>query len=167
MVHFITINWLNYNGVWIWNRVRGIYKWILLRINLNIYIINGIKIHYIYDIQNHRNSFGGRCPLFEVKCCSLAVTNSWWIKCFVTTKGVELVHISSKNFWKEVRSTDYAGVILDSNYTKSFINSLLSNANIWNNWLDIFYISLCVIWSIKMVIALTLIIQVSWASNNL
>ena len=59
----------------------------------------------------------------------------------ITIKGVELVHLSFKNCWEEVRATDYAGISLVSNSSVSFANNIISKAEICNNWLEI----LCII----------------------
>ena len=55
-------------------------------------------------------------------------------------KGVELVHLYSKTWWEEVRSTDNADISLVSNSSTSFANNLLSNTESCNNWLDVFLI---------------------------
>ena len=46
MVHFIIIDLFDRSGVWIWYRFRVIFNWKLLRVNLNITIINGMMIKY-------------------------------------------------------------------------------------------------------------------------
>ena len=74
------------------------------------------------DSKNHRTGFGRRGPGFEVNYWRLAITLSWWINWFITTKGIGLVHIYSKNCREEVRATDDAGISLVSNYPKTFSN---------------------------------------------
>ena len=64
----------------------------------------------------------------------------WWIIWFFTMKGVELIHISYKNWWEEFRATDDAGIILVSNPSTPFENTLLYLAESFNNGLEICYI---------------------------
>ena len=59
MVHFIIINWFDRSGFWIWNRFIVRFNWKLLRLNLNITIINGMMIKYPHDSWNHRIFWGG------------------------------------------------------------------------------------------------------------
>ena len=115
MLHFIIINWFNHSGVQIWNRFRGRFKWIVLRMNLNITIINGTMIKSTHDNRKHRTRFERRCMVFEVNCYKLAIPLSWFISWFITMKGVELFNIYSKTWWEEVRSTDDAGIRIVSN----------------------------------------------------
>ena len=89
-----------------------------------------------HDNRKHRNGFGRRGPVFEVKCWRLAVTISWCISWFITTKGFELIQISSKNWWEEVMATDDEEISLVPNYFAEFPNSLLHNAEIRNNFLE-------------------------------
>ena len=135
MVHFITINWFYWSGVWIWKIFRVRFNWKLLRVNLNTTIINVIIINYLHYSWNHRTGFGMRGPGFEVSGCMLAAPLSWWIIWLFTMKGVEIIHISSKNWREEFRSKDDSGISFVSNPSTSFSNSLLYNAKIWNNWL--------------------------------
>ena len=60
-------------------------------------------------------------------------------------KGVQLVHISSKTFWEEVRSTDDTGISLVSNTSTAFANSLMLNLESYNNCLESFWIIVGVI----------------------
>ena len=98
--------------------------------NLNITIINGMMIKYPHDSQNYRAGFGRRGLGFEVNFCMLTNPLYWWISWFITMKVIELVHVSSKNWWEEVRDTDDAGISLVSNYSISFSNSILLNTEI-------------------------------------
>ena len=82
---------------------------------------------------NHRNGFGRRGPVFEVIWWRLDVTLYWWISWFITMEGVELVHLSSKTWWEEVRATDNTGINLVSNYSTEFINNILYYTEIFNN----------------------------------
>ena len=154
MVHSIIIYWFDRSGVYICNRFRVRFKRKLLRVKLNITIINGMVIKSHHDSWNHRNSFGRRGTGFEVRFWRLDVPLSWWLSWFITIKGVELVRISSNNWWEEVRATDNSGISLVSNSSKYFANNLLSNVKICNKWLE----SLCIfvrgIWGNKIMIAL-------------
>ena len=78
---------------------------------------------------------------FEVNFWRLDITLYWCISWFITIKDVELVQISSKTWWEEVRATDDAGIILVSNPSIEFENSHMSNAESCNYWLE----TLCII----------------------
>ena len=119
MVHFSIINWFNWIGVWIWNRFRVQFNWKLWRVKLNTTIINGMMIKPPYDIWNHRASVGRRGPVFGVIFWRLNVTLSWCFIRLITMKGVELIHIYSKNWWEEIRDTDDAGIRIVSNTSTS------------------------------------------------
>ena len=136
MVHLIIINWFDWSSVWIWNIFRVGLKWKLWRVNLNITITNGIIIKSSHDIWNHRAGFVSRGPGFEVSCWSLTVPLYWWISWLITTKGIGLVHIYSKTWWKEVRPADNSESIHVYNPSTEFVNNLLPNAEIWHNWLE-------------------------------
>ena len=161
------INWFEWSGILIWYRVRGRLQWIFLRVNLNITIIKGMMIKSPHDRQNNRTGFGRRCIRFEVNWWRLAVTISWWLSWFIATNCVELVHISHKTGWEEVRDTDYTGISLVYNSSTEFSNNLLSNAENRNDWLE----SCCIIFSgiqnTKRTRAPTWIGQVSWGSKHL
>ena len=135
--------------------------------NLNITIMNENMIKSTHDRWNHRNGFGRRGPVFEVSCWRLAVPFSWCTSWFIATKGISLIHIYSKTWWEEVRSTDNTGIILVSNYSTAFENNLLSNVESCNNFLE----SCCIIfggrWRTKMTRELTWRDQCSWCSNSL
>ena len=60
--------------------------------------------------------------LFEVNFWRLAITLSWWISCFITTKGIKLFSLSYQTLWEEVRTTDDVGINLVSNYSTVFKN---------------------------------------------
>ena len=154
MVHFITTNLFNWSGVWIWNRFRVIFKWKQWRVNLNITIINGMMIKYPHYSWNHRDGFGRRRHGFEVSCWRFAVPLSWWISWFIAIKGVEMVHISSKNWRKEFMATDDAGIILMLNYSTEFTNNLLLKSESCNNWLESCCINVGVNWRTKMMRAM-------------
>ena len=66
LVHFIIINLFDQSGVRIWNRVRGRLKLIILRLNINITVINDMMIKYPHDSQKYRTGFGRICLGFEV-----------------------------------------------------------------------------------------------------
>ena len=77
-----------------------------------------IKAHR--DRQNHSTGSGRRGTVFELNCCRLTVTRSWWLSCFIIMKGIGLVHISTKAWWEEVIATYGAGVSLVYNYFTSY-----------------------------------------------
>ena len=141
MVHFIIINWFGRSGVQIWNRVWGGFKWILWRVNLNITIVNGKIIMSPYDSQDHMYGFGRRGTGCEVNCWRFSVPLYWWISCFITMKGVELVNISSKTWWDEFRATIDTVISVVSNSSTAFSNNILSNYEVFRNSLK----SCCVI----------------------
>ena len=128
MIHFIIINWFDWSGLWIWNRFRVKLKWKNWRVNLNITIINGMMIKYTNDCWNHRAGVGRRSHWFEVIFWRLAVTLSWRFIWFFNIEGVELINLSSKTWWEEFRATDDAAVILVSNPSTVFTNTLLYHA---------------------------------------
>ena len=68
-----------------------------------------------------------RGPVFELSYWSLSVTLSWRLIWFFTTKGVEMIHLSSKSWWEEFRATDDSGIILVSNPSTEFANTILSH----------------------------------------
>ena len=166
MVHFIITNWFNWSGVWIWNWFRVKFNWELWRVNLNITIINGIIIKSTQDSWNNRTGFGGRGPGFEVICWRLAVPIYWWFIWFFTIKGVELICLSSKNWWEELRDTDDACISLVSNISTWSANTILSHVESCNNCLDRCCIIVDGIWRNKMMIAMTWSGQCSWLSNS-
>ena len=137
------------------------------RVNLNTTIINGIMIKSHHNIWNQKNGFWKRGPGFEVRFWRLAVTLYWWLSWFITTKGVEFVHLSSKTWWEEVRATDNLGISLVSNYFTEYANNLLSNVNIYNKCLYDFCIIVDGIWGTKMMRELTLSGKYSLGYNNL
>ena len=100
-----------------------------------------MMIKYPHDSENHRPVFRSRGPGFEVSWWRLAVTLYWWLSWFIATKGVAFFHISFKTWWEEVRAADDAGISHVSDYSTEFATSLLSNAEICNNWLKGFYIT--------------------------
>ena len=136
MVHFIISNWFNRSGVWIWNRSRVEFSWKLWRVNLNITIINFMMIKYPHDSWNHRADIGRGGSGFEVSCCRLGVTLSWWFIWFFAVKGVELINLSYKTWWEEFMSMDDAGISLITNTSAEFANTLLSPVESCNNWLE-------------------------------
>ena len=150
----------------IWNRVRGGFKFILWRVNLNIKIINYMMIKSPHGRWNHSTSFGRRVTVFEVNFWMLDVPLYWCISWFVTMKGVELVQISSNTWWEEVRTTDYASISLVSNSSTSFANSLLSNAEICNKCLGGFCIIVGERWRTKTMKVLTWSGKGSWVFNH-
>ena len=154
-VHFIITNWFDWNAVHIQNIVICRFKWILWRINLNINIINGIMIKYTHDGKNHRTSFGRRGIGFELICWKLSVPLSWWLSWFITIKVVELDHLSSKTWWEEVRAMYDSVISLVSNYSTSFVNSLLLNVENYNECLESCCSIVGLIWSTKMIKELT------------
>ena len=87
-----------------------------------------MMIKYPHYIPNHSTGFGRRGPIFEFNFWRLSVPLYWWISWFITMKGVELVHISSKTWREEFRPMDGSGIILVSNYSTVIANNLLSNA---------------------------------------
>ena len=91
MVHLIIINLFDRSGVWIWNRFRVIFNCKLLRLNLNITIINFMTINFSHDSWNYRDDFGRRCTEFEVSFWSLDVPLYWWLIWFFTMKEFELI----------------------------------------------------------------------------
>ena len=110
--HLIIINWFDLSSVWIWNIFRVGLDWKLWRVELNITIINGMMIKSPHNSWNHRTVFLGRGPWFQMSCCRFSVSLSWWIIWFFAMKGVELIHISYKNWWEEFMSMDDAGILL-------------------------------------------------------
>ena len=136
MAHFITINWFNWIGVLIWNRFRVRLNWKIWRVKININIIKGMMIKYPHDSWNHRSGVGRRGSGFEVILWRLNVTLSWSLIYLLSMKGFELIHLSSKIWWKEFRSTYYSGIRLVSNPSTVFANTILSHTEIWNNWLE-------------------------------
>ena len=70
-------------------------------------------------------------------------------------KGVELVHLSSKTCWEDVRYVDNPGISLVSNSSTAFSNNPLLEAEIFNNWLESCCIIVCVILRGKMMRDLT------------
>ena len=166
MLLFIIINWFGGSGIWIWNRFRVIFKWKILRVKLNITIINGKMINSPHDSWNHRNDFWRRVHRFKVSYWRLDIPISWWISRFITKKGVELVHFSSKAWWEEVRSTDDSGISLLFSPSTSFSINLLSNINSCNKWPESSCIIVGGIWRTKMMRALTWSGQCSWVYNQ-
>ena len=136
MVHLIIINLFDHSGVWIWNIFRVRFNWKIWRVKLNITIINGTMIKSPHDSWNYRTGFGRRGTGFEVICWRLDVPISWWISWLITTKGIELIHLSSKNWWEEVRAMDDAGIRLVTNTPTAFTNIFLSHADRFNNWME-------------------------------
>ena len=135
MFHIITINFFEQSDVWIWNRFRVRFKCKLWRVNLIVAIINIMMIKYPNDSWKQRPSFGRIDPWFEVIFCRLDVPLSWWLSCLITMKRVELVHLSSKTWWEEVRATDGSYLSLVSNSSTAFANNIMFNEGSWNNWL--------------------------------
>ena len=166
VVHFIIINLFIHSVIWVWNIVRGIFQGVLLRINLYITIINCMVIMFHHDIWNFRTGIGITGAVFEVHFWWMDVPLSWRFIWLIPTKGIGLIHVSTSTRWERFRTTYYALVGLVSNYSIEFSNSLLSNTNIGNEWLE----RLCIIfrwrWSNKRVRYLTLWSQVIWGSNN-
>ena len=155
MLHFIIINLFGWSCVYIWNRFRVRLNWKILRLNLNITIINNMMINSPYGSWNHRTGFGKRGPGFKVSWCRLYFPLSWCISWFITMKCVKFIHIYSKTWWGSFKSTDDSGIILVSNSSTAFANTLLYHAGRFNNWLD----SLCIIvserWRNKIIRSLT------------
>ena len=166
MVHLVIINWFDWSGICMCNIFRVRFKWKQLMVNLNITITNDMIIKSPHDSWNHKTGFGRRRPLFEVSCWRLSVLLSWWISWFVTMKSIELIHLSSNTLWEYFSSTDNAGIRLVYSYYALFSNNLLSNLEIFNNWLD----SCCIIVGerlrTKMMKELPWSGQCSWGSNN-
>ena len=81
-------------------------------------------------------------------------------------KGVELFHISSKNFWEEVRATVNEVIILMYNSSTSFTNSLLSNVEISNNGMISYRIIVGGRWRNNTTRAPTWSGQLIWGTNN-
>ena len=136
MVYFIIINSIDWSGIRIWNRLRGILKRIILRLNPNITIINGMVIESSHNIRNHRTGFVRRSTWFEVNFWRLAVTISWWLSCLITMKCVELVHISHKYGWEEVRFMGNVCISLLSNFYTASANMFVENTEICNDWIE-------------------------------
>ena len=166
MVHLIIIHLFDWSGVWIWERFRVRVVWKILRVNLNITIINGVMINYPHDIQNHRTGVGRRCPGFEVIICRFSVPLSWCISWLVTMKLIELFNLYYNTWWYSVSSTDYSGIVPMSNSYTVFSNNIPCNAEIFNNWMESYCINVCGILRTKMMIVLTWNCQGSWGSNN-
>ena len=103
---------------------------------------------------------------FEVSWRRLAALISWWLSWFITTNGVELVHIYFKNWWEEVWATDDAFISLVSNSSTAFANIILSNAESCSNWLESFCIIVGGRWRTKMMRSLTWSGQGIWGYNN-
>ena len=82
-------------------------------------------------------------------------------------KGVALIHISSNNWWDYFRARDDSGISLVSNPSTEFADTLLSHADICNNWLVDFYIIVDENLGTKMTRALTLSGQSCWISYHL
>ena len=76
----------------------------------------------------------------EVGCSTLFVVNFLF-----TMKVVELIHLSSKTLWEEVRPIFDAGISLVSNPSTVFTNNLMSNAESCNNWME----RLCIIVGVR------------------
>ena len=100
MFHFIIIDCFDWGVIWVWKRVRGVFQWIILIINLYITIINIIMIESPHDNQNHGNGIGIRYAWFEVNCWRLAAPLSWWFSFFVIMNFIEFVHLSHKTDWE-------------------------------------------------------------------
>ena len=98
MVHFIIIHLFDRSGVWIWNWCRFTFNWKPWMVNYNITIINGMMIKCPHDSWNYRTVLGRRGPGFKVIFWRLYVTLSWWLVWLFTMKGIELIHLSSKNW---------------------------------------------------------------------
>ena len=60
-----------------------------------------------------------------MSCWRLAVTISWCISWFITTKGNELIRLYSKTLWEEFRAADDAGISLVSNPSTLFTSNIL------------------------------------------
>ena len=133
----------------------------------NITIINVMVIKSPHDIWNHRNNFGRRCPGFEVIFYRLDVPLYCWLILFITMKGVELIHIYSNNWWKEVRATDDSGIKPVSNYSTVFAKNLPSKTENFNKWMGSCCIIVGGIQRTKLVISTTWSGQCIWGSNNL
>ena len=98
--------------------------------------------NYLYSVVCNKY-FGKRDTLFEVKFRMLDFTLSWWFRWFITTKVVELAHISSKTWWEEYGTTYDAVIGFVSNSSTAFENNILSNTYIINDWLESFCIIVC------------------------
>ena len=155
VVHFIIIDWFYWSGVCIWNIFRIRFNWEIWRVNLKTTIINGIIIKSTHDIWNHKTGFWRKNTGFEVSCWRLALPISWWISWFITMKGVEYIHLSSKTRWEEFRATDDSVIILVYNPSTAFTNNLLYHAKICNSYLETWCIIIGGRWSIKTMRALT------------
>ena len=166
MVHFIIINWFDWRVVWIRNRFRVKFSWKIWGVNLNITVINCMMIKSPHDIWNKRSGFRRICPGFEVRWWRLAVILSWWISWFITMEGVEFIYLYSKTWWKEFRAKDDVGIIIVSNPSTAFKNTLLSHVERCNNWMESFCMIVSGTWRTKMSRALTRSGQCSWGTNN-
>ena len=124
-----------------------------------------MMIKYNHDSLNHRAGFGRRGPVFELSWWMLAFLISCWISQFITINIFQLVHLYSKTWLEEVIYKYDTGIGLIFNSSTVFANSLLSNAESYNNWMG----SCCIIFGerrgTKIVMVLIRIIQVSWGYN--
>ena len=166
MFHFIIVNWFDQSSVWVWNRFKFWFNWKLWRVNHNLTIINGMMIKSPYDSWNHRPDFWTRGPVFEGICWRLAVSLSWFLSQIITIKGVELICLYYKTSWEKCRVRYDAGISLVSNPSAFSENNLLSNAEIYNNYLS----SCCIIfgrkWRTKMMRAMTWSGKCIWGYNH-
>ena len=119
-----------------------------------------------HDSWNHITGFGRRGPGFEVSFWRLAVPLYWWLSCLITMKDVELINISYKTWWEELRYTYDSGISLVSNTSTEFANTLLSHAEICNKRLKICCINVGGRWRAEMMITLTWNGQCSWIYNH-
>ena len=140
MLHLIITNWLNWNGVWIWNGFRVKFNRKLWRVNININIINSIMTGSPHYSWNHRAVVGRRGPVFEVSLWRLTVPLYWWFIWFFNMKYVALIIFSSKTWWEEFMAMDDACISLVSNPSTAFSNNVLYHADIWNKFLEIYCI---------------------------
>ena len=167
MVHFVIVNWFNQSYIHIWNRFIGKFNCKLLRVDLNITIINCVMIKSLHYIWNHRAGVGRRYTGFEGSCWGFSLSHTLGFMWVLAMNYIELVHLSYKTWLEEFRATYDAGISLVSNTPTSLSNTFMSNAAICKNWMERLCIIIDGIWSTKMMWLLTWSGQCYWGSNHL
>ena len=115
---------------------------------------------------NHRAGFRRRGLVFQMGLWRFYVPLSWWFIWFFTLKGIETIHLSSKNWWKGFRVTYDVDISLVPNPSISFANTLLSRTDIWINCLYRCCINIEWRWRTKIMRLLTWSGQCCWNFNH-